>query len=307
MPGFTTFRPGASEQEKAVRARITGPGRDCGPLSNATPRAMKEVHKELELDQCGADDIINTSPTTQGGHGPRQDANLYKPRGTGNTRGKTRREIAVTTDNQPMKPAVSKTGPHRSSYIHELDDWPAFRWNDETVTDPLVQAKYRLAELVGSGNILGEKAASELTVHHLTDSAVASSNIENEFPDPNVMRQAITLVQSRPGVASGNSRRGGRWRCAELETNGTPRVSKSTSRPRTGGDSPGAILRRWLLIMTLPSRRPGASPPARSDGALLVSKWLQHPPAMSRRAVTIHRPGVLEARVSDGHRSGSKG
>ena len=163
-----------------------------------------------------------------------------------------------------MKPAVSKTGPHRSSYIHELDDWPAFRWNEETVTDPLVQAKYRLAELVGSGNILGEKAASELTVHHLTDSAVASSNIENEFPDPNVMRQAITLVQSRPGVTSGNSRRGGRWRCwrcAEFETRGTPRVSKPTSRPRPGGDSPGAILRPWLLIITLPSRRPGASPP----------------------------------------------
>ena len=117
----------------------------------------------------------------------------------------------MTTDNQPSEPAVGRTGPRRSTYIHELDDWPAFRWNEETVTDPLVQAKNRLAELVGSANILSEKAASELTVHHLTDSAVASSNIENEFPDPNAVRRAIIRYLSgqpqppgriSPGIAA---------------------------------------------------------------------------------------------------------
>ena len=98
------------------------------------------------------------------------------------------------------------TGPRRPTYIHELDDWPAFLWNEETVADPLVQAKTRLAELVGSANILGEKAASELTVHHLTDSAVASSNIENEFPDPNVVRRAITrYVSGQPQSPRKNS------------------------------------------------------------------------------------------------------
>ena len=112
----------------------------------------------------------------------------------------------MTTDNQPSEPAVSMTGPHRPTYIHELDDWPAFRWNEETITDPLVQAQNRLAELVGSANILSEKAASELTVHHLTDSAVASSNIENEFPDLNAVRQDITrYVSGQPQPPGRNS------------------------------------------------------------------------------------------------------
>ena len=63
---------------------------ETGPLSNATPQALKEVLKEIELDQCGAGEIINTSLAAQCGHGPRQDLNLDKHRVTGNTRGKTR-------------------------------------------------------------------------------------------------------------------------------------------------------------------------------------------------------------------------
>ena len=112
----------------------------------------------------------------------------------------------MTTDNQPGESPVSRTGPSRPTYIHELDDWPAFHWNEETVTDPLVQDKKRLVELVGGANILGEKVASELTVHHLTNSAVASSNIENEFPDPNVVRQAIIrYVSGQPQPPRNNS------------------------------------------------------------------------------------------------------
>ena len=59
---------------------------------------------------------------------------------------------------------------------------------------------------MGSANILSEKAASELTVQNLTNSAVASSNIENEFPDPNVVRRAITeYVAGQPQPPGRNS------------------------------------------------------------------------------------------------------
>ena len=112
----------------------------------------------------------------------------------------------MTTDNQPSEPAISRPGPRRLTYIHELDDWPAFRWNEKTFTDPLVQAKNRLAELVGSTNILSEKATSELTVQNLTNSAVASSNMENEFPDPNVVQRAIAeYVAGQPQPPGRNS------------------------------------------------------------------------------------------------------
>ena len=47
----------------------------------------------------------------------------------------------MTTDNQPSEPMVSRTGPRRPTHIHELEDWPAFLWNEETVADHLVQAK----------------------------------------------------------------------------------------------------------------------------------------------------------------------
>ena len=97
-----------------------------------------------ERGPSGADDIINTSPATERVHGQRQDANLDKTLVAGNTRapphhdGKTCGNIAMTTDNQPSEPAISRPGPRRLTYIHELDDWPAFRWNEETVTDPNV-------------------------------------------------------------------------------------------------------------------------------------------------------------------------
>ena len=204
--------PTAWRQQPAEGRQSANQGAEC------EKRSAPERHcPGNERGPSGADDIINTSPrppnaATERGHGQRQDANLDKARVAGNTRapphhdGKARGNIAMTTDNQPGESPVSRTGPSRPTYIHELDDWPASRWNEETVTDPLVQAKYRLAELVGSGNILGEKAASELTVHHLTHSAVASSNIENEFPDPNVVRRAITkYVAGQPQPARKHS------------------------------------------------------------------------------------------------------
>ena len=93
----------------------------------------------------------------------------------------------------------------RPTYIHQLDEWPTFRWNEEAVTEPLVQANNRLAELIGNANILSPKARSELTIRHLTVSAVASSNIENVFPDPNAVRQAIIRYISGQSQPSGRN------------------------------------------------------------------------------------------------------
>ena len=197
----------AWRQQPAEGRQSANQGAEC------EKRSAPERHcPGNERGPSGADDIINTSPATERGHGQRQDANLDKARVAGNTRapphhdGKARGNIAMTTDIQPGESPVSRTGPRRPTYIHELDDCPAFRWNEETVTNPLVQAKKRLAELVGSANILSEKAASELTVHHLTDSAVANSNIDNEFPDPNAVRRAIIrYVSGQPQPPGRNS------------------------------------------------------------------------------------------------------
>ena len=53
---------------------------------------------------------------------------------------------------------------------------------------------------------MGAAARTEATVQNLTDSAVASSNIENEFPDPNAVRRAITrYVSGQPQPPGRNS------------------------------------------------------------------------------------------------------
>ena len=76
---------------------------------------------------------------------------------------------------------------------------------------PLARATSRLTEMVALILAQGDQAANELTVQNLTDSAVASSWIEAEFPDPNAVRQAIAkriaagsqlAIQNEPGIAA---------------------------------------------------------------------------------------------------------
>ena len=70
----------------------------------------------------------------------------------------------------------------QSTYIHELDDWPKCRWDPEAVTGKLERA---------SALVRGMLLATELTVRNLTYSAVASSRIEGENPDPVAIRESI--------------------------------------------------------------------------------------------------------------------
>ena len=72
----------------------------------------------------------------------------------------------------------SRTG--RPSCIHELDDWPNFRWDAESVAPSLTRANSMQAEVV-----------AEVNLRNLTDSAVASSRIEGENPNPTAIRDFI--------------------------------------------------------------------------------------------------------------------
>ena len=81
-----------------------------------------------------------------------------------------------------------QSGGHRQgrpTYIHELEDWPDFHWDEEAVKQPLERVSRRQHEIVSNASNLERAAAAETTVRNLTDSAVASSRIEDEYPDPN--------------------------------------------------------------------------------------------------------------------------
>ena len=40
-------------------------------------------------------------------------------------------------------------------YIHQRDDWPAFRWNDEQLASRLAAVRHRQGRLIGRMEALG--------------------------------------------------------------------------------------------------------------------------------------------------------
>ena len=120
----------------------------------------------------------------------------------------------MATENPPGGRSHRNPRPGRPTYIHELHDWPNFRWDSEAITQPLVRASRRQAEVVGNVFAQGALAATEASVRNLTDSAVATSRIEGENPDPNSIgasirrriaaesRRAAQGEHDEPGIAA---------------------------------------------------------------------------------------------------------
>ena len=90
----------------------------------------------------------------------------------------------------------------RPTYIHELDDWPNFRWNEEVIEQPLGLVSRQQREIVADASNMGPAKATATTIRNLTNSAVASSRIEEEYPDPNAVEAAIRrhIVDVPPGT-----------------------------------------------------------------------------------------------------------
>ena len=97
--------------------------------------------------------------------------------------------------------------------MHELVDWPNFRWDEEAIAPLLEHTHRRQVEIVADAAALTTQYATETTVRHLTDSAVATSQIEDEYPDHNAVeaairrrivggpRQAVQSQRDEPGIA----------------------------------------------------------------------------------------------------------
>ena len=75
--------------------------------------------------------------------------------------------------------------------MHELDDWPNFRWEEEAIAPLLEHARRQQVDIVAYVAALSTEDAAETTVRHLTNSAVATSQIEDEYPDRNAVEAAI--------------------------------------------------------------------------------------------------------------------
>lgn len=77
------------------------------------------------------------------------------------------------------------------TYIHELDDWPKFQWQDKVLAASLAEARHRQGRLIGRMEALGFQPRKESTLYMLTEDVLKSSEIEGEHLDRDQVRSSI--------------------------------------------------------------------------------------------------------------------
>ncbi|GIW86333.1 MAG: cell division protein Fic [Isosphaeraceae bacterium] len=76
-------------------------------------------------------------------------------------------------------------------YIHQLDDWPKFRWDEEKLSAPLAAVRHRQGRLLGRMEALGFRLREEAVLDTLTQDVLKSSEIEGEILDRDQVRSSI--------------------------------------------------------------------------------------------------------------------
>jgi Fic family protein len=78
-----------------------------------------------------------------------------------------------------------------TTYIHELPDWPTFRWDNGRLAVPLAAARHLQGRLVGQMEALGFKVREEAVLRTLTEDVLKSSEIEGEKLDADQVRSSV--------------------------------------------------------------------------------------------------------------------
>jgi len=76
-------------------------------------------------------------------------------------------------------------------HIHELREWPNFRWNHEKLAGPLAAVRHRQGRLIGRMEGLGFQLRAEAVLQSLTEEVVKTSEIEGEILDREQVRSSI--------------------------------------------------------------------------------------------------------------------
>ncbi|MGQ0570063.1 MAG: Fic family protein [Armatimonadota bacterium] len=76
-------------------------------------------------------------------------------------------------------------------YIHELDDWPRFRWDKDRLAEPLAAVRHRQGRLIGRMESLGFDLRQEAVLRTLTADVLKSSEIEGERLEAEQVRSSI--------------------------------------------------------------------------------------------------------------------
>ena len=78
-----------------------------------------------------------------------------------------------------------------TGYIHELPDWPDFRWDDAVLAAPLAAARHLQGRLVGRMEALGFEVREQALLRTLTQDVLKSSEIEGEQLDAEQVRSSV--------------------------------------------------------------------------------------------------------------------
>jgi Fic family protein len=79
----------------------------------------------------------------------------------------------------------------RTRSIHELPDWPDFRWDRHALSEKLADVRHRQGRLVGHMESLGFKLRQEAVLETLTEDVFKSSEIEGEKLDVEQVRSSV--------------------------------------------------------------------------------------------------------------------
>lgn len=78
-----------------------------------------------------------------------------------------------------------------ATYIHELEEWPTFRWSADRLAEPLAAVSRRQGLLIGHMAALGFQLRAEAVLATLTEDVLKSSEIEGEVLDKEQVRSSI--------------------------------------------------------------------------------------------------------------------
>jgi Fic family protein len=78
-----------------------------------------------------------------------------------------------------------------AKYIHQLSNWPKFRWDTKALAGPLAALRHRQGRFVGRMEALGFPLRSEAMLQTLTQDVVKSSEIEGEILDKDQVRSSL--------------------------------------------------------------------------------------------------------------------
>jgi Fic family protein len=76
-------------------------------------------------------------------------------------------------------------------YIHQLEAWPEFKWNQAKIVNLLSEIRHLQGKLIGQMNAVGFKFQDEAALANLTEDVVKTSEIEGEILNKEQVRSTI--------------------------------------------------------------------------------------------------------------------